>query len=488
MAIALRHLGVDSMIVERQASTLDFPKGRRVTLRSVEIFRQCGLEDAVTTVSLPRHDSLFVFQGETLLGDEYCRVGMPDEVYTASPTAELICSQELLEPVLMGAAADRGADVRFSTGLHDLSQENVVVATIADGDGREGEVRASYVVAADGVRGQLRQKLGIGRTIIGDLGQRVSILVEADLTDRMAGRTSGIYWLRQPAPAGGAFAAVDNETRWLLMTSCPPVTESSLTEDRCLELVHAALGDWTVKARFLGYRLWAATAACADRFREGRVFLAGDAAHVTTPLGGLGMNCGLADVHNLAWKLASVIGGSAAPSLLDTYEAERRPIALHTCAASLGPARPPARVDALVLGVRYDSTAIVSTQTSATRPSDEIGAYEPEAQPGSRAPHLWIANEGPIRSILDLFGRSFVLLTDPDGEAQARAAVDDIKADGVDIETHTIPDRSWRELYEVGPGGGVLVRPDGHVAWRSSTPLVASQAHRATRQVLGRKV
>jgi hypothetical protein len=130
----------------------------------------------------------------------------------------------------------------------------------------------------------------------------------------------------------------------------------------------------------------------------------------------------------------------------------------------------------------------VSSEALATRPSDEIDAYEPDAQPGSRAPHLWIANDRPVRSILDLFGRSFVLLTDPDGEAQARAAVDDIKADGMDIDTHTIPDRSWRELYKVGPGGAVLVRPDGHVAWRSSTPFVASQAQQAIRQVLGRKV
>jgi len=157
LAVGLRHFGVDCMVAEKHASTLDFPKGRRVTARTVEIFRQWGLEGAVSEVSLPQADSLFVFDGETLLGAGFRRRGLPvDDVSRSSPARELICSQELLEPVLRERAKDDGADVRFAAE---------VVGFTPDGDGMTAQivarggpvsVRAMYMVAADGVRGRTR--------------------------------------------------------------------------------------------------------------------------------------------------------------------------------------------------------------------------------------------------------------------------------------------------------------------------------------------
>jgi 2-polyprenyl-6-methoxyphenol hydroxylase-like FAD-dependent oxidoreductase len=199
MAIGLRHLGVDCVLVEKHPSTLNFPKGRGVTVRSVEIFRQWGLEDAVTSVSLPRDESLFIFEGDTLLGDDFARhgFGQSAEVSTvASPTNHLICSQELLEPVLRDAARELGAVIRFSTELRGLAQDDTgVTARVVDGGGGEVDIRALYVVAADGVRGPTRELLGISRSVIGDLGRRISVLVEADLGERIAGRKSAVYWL-----------------------------------------------------------------------------------------------------------------------------------------------------------------------------------------------------------------------------------------------------------------------------------------------------
>jgi 2-polyprenyl-6-methoxyphenol hydroxylase-like FAD-dependent oxidoreductase len=315
MAVGLRHFGVDCMVAEKHASTLDFPKGRRVTARTVEIFRQWGLEAAVSGVSLPQADSLFVFDGETLLGADFQRRGLPvDEVRPSSPTRELICSQELLESVLRERAQDGGADVRFSTEVAGFTQDDDGVTAEIVGPGEPVSVRATYMVAADGVRGRAREALGVSRSGPGAFGYRVSILVEADIEIRMKERQSAIYWLRQPLP-GSLFAAVDNKSRWLFAVPYDPDTEpaESLTEDRCIELVRGGLGDDSVELHYIGHRVWEPTALVADRYQIGRVFLAGDAAHITMPVGGLGMNCGVADAHNLAWKLPASSPAGPAP-------------------------------------------------------------------------------------------------------------------------------------------------------------------------------
>jgi 2-polyprenyl-6-methoxyphenol hydroxylase-like FAD-dependent oxidoreductase len=474
LAVGLRHGGVDCLVVEKHASTLDFPKGRRVTTRTVEILRQWGLEEVVADRSLAPEDSLFSFEGDTLLGDDYERRALPfDTVKPTSPTRELICSQEYLEPVLRERAmAD--ADVRFSAEVVGFTQdEHGVTARVVTG-GERVAIRARYMVAADGAQGRTRDALGIGRSGPGVLGHRVSILVGADLGARMASRASALYWLRAPpgsgrAPAGSLFIAVDNTDRWLMSVPYDPNVEprESLTEGRCLELVRAGLGDDSVDVRYLGHRFWDPTALVADSYRAGRVFLAGDAAHVTTPEGGLGMNCGIADVHNLAWKLAGAITGWAGPALLDTYEPERRPHAVACVDASLGPARPPNPIDGLVLGHTFQSAAVIDDGTTEPKRRDLVGEYVPMARPGHRAPHLWL---DPRTSTLDLFGSAFVALTDLAGKPALDRAVDRAAITGVPLSAHAVAAAGWHTLYGLGAGGVVLVRPDGYVAWRSSTP------------------
>jgi putative polyketide hydroxylase len=447
LAVGLRHFGVDCMVVEKHASTLDFPKGRRVTTRTVEIFRQWSLEAAVSEVSLPQAESLFVFEGETLLGADFQRRALPfDEVTRSSSTRELICSQEKLEPVLRDRAQDSGADVRFVTEVVGFSQA-VTAETVAHGE--PVSVRASYLVAADGVRGRIRDALGIGRSGPGTFGHRVSVLVEADIESRMTERQSAVYWLQQPLP-GSLFVAVDNKSRWLLSVKYDAHTEpkESLTEHRCLDLVRSGLGDDSVELRYLGHRVWEPTALVADRYQIGRVLLAGDAAHVTTPEGGLGMNCGVADAHNLAWKLAGILTGRGKPALLESYEPERRPHAVACADASLGPARPPNPIDGLVLGQVYESAVITSDHTAAPGPRDPIGEYLPVGRPGHRAPHLWL-DQG--RSTLDLFGNAFVALTDPPGKRALDTAVDVARATGIPLVGQAIDAAAWHDLYGVEP-------------------------------------
>jgi 2-polyprenyl-6-methoxyphenol hydroxylase-like FAD-dependent oxidoreductase len=169
MAVALRDQGVECQVLERHDSTLDFPKGRRITVRSVEILRQWGLEPAVAEASLRRDESLFVFEGDTLLGPEFRRRGRPIEETDTSPTNELICSQEVLEPILVDQARARGAEVRFSHEVAGFAADDggVTVRVLNTHSGDETVVRAAYLVAADGSRSRTRAALEIPQSVLG---------------------------------------------------------------------------------------------------------------------------------------------------------------------------------------------------------------------------------------------------------------------------------------------------------------------------------
>jgi hypothetical protein len=219
---------------------------------------------------------------------------------------------------------------------------------------------------------------------------------------------------------------------------------------------------------------WIAAAQLADRFRAGPVFLAGDAAHRLTPAGGMGMNTGVQDVHNLAWKLAAVLHGHAGEALLDTYEAERRPAAARNVAWSLdnwtslrarkpwpSPGNP--NTEAIDLGAVYKSAAVVQDQMQDVEDGLE---RVPSGRPGGRAPHLWFNGPAGPQSTLDLFDRRFTLLTAPAGRAWAEPAAAPTRAPGVPFDVVTITNPRWADAYGVASDGAALVRPDGHVGWR----------------------
>lgn len=470
--IALRRWGVDCTLIERHASTLEYPKGRGVSARTMGIFRQWGIEDEVTTAGLPRTATELFYVGETLLSEEFQRFDRAElgRGPTPSPTERLICPQDRVEAILLEHAVGAGVDTRFATELVALSErDDGVTVTVRDlTSGTEGRLEASYMVAADGGRSTARSLLGIGTSGPGPIGNSVSILVHADLADRVKDRLATIYKVARPHESA-FFAVVDNDRRWLLMMARDPDAkpEELFTEHHCLELVRAALGDDSVPLEFKHRWFFQPTALVADAFRVGRVFLAGDAAHLTTPFGALGMNCGIADVHNLAWKLAGVLQGWAGPALLDTYETERRPVAIATVEASIlresissGPPR--SAFSGVTLGYGYESAAVIPDGTSAPEVPDAIHDYLPTARPGHRAPHVWIE---PNRrtSTLDLFGDGFVLLVDRDKD-------DAIDTD-VPLRTAVLAGDQWRSEYGIDPGGAVLVRPDGHVAWRAAQPV-----------------
>jgi putative polyketide hydroxylase len=478
-AIGLRRFGIDCVVVERHPSTLDFPKGRGVLVRPFEIFRQWGVEGRVREVCVPPEEAGHQYFGETVLADTFERTtGSRSLVgeYPHSPSHGAVCSQERLEPVLLQAALDAGAVVAFSTRLVGIDQDsNRVVASLTDEtDGGEWTIDAPYLVGADGSRSTVRDLVGIAvrdlaqiRTVAGRAGtdrvETLSILFQADLRGRLADRRASMYWVDRPRP-GATVVIVDSADRWLLMVPYSPaeLAAGAITEETCRAMVRQSLGDEGIEIEVLGWRQWRFAAALADRFSAGRVILAGDAVHVTTPAGGLGMTTGIADAHNLAWKLAAVLHGWGSPPLLDSYEEERRPAARRSVETSVEmlslPANWPRRLvsEGLVLGHAYDSSVIMPDGTQAPEPADSVRDFLPTARPGQRAPHAWVQLDGKRVSTLDLFGDGFVLLADvPELATTTGAPIRVLNPSG-----------DWRGLYGISDAGMVLVRPDGHVAAR----------------------
>jgi putative polyketide hydroxylase len=247
----------------------------------------------------------------------------------------------------------------------------------------------------------------------------------------------------------------------------------------------------------------------AERYRTGRIFLAGDAAHEMPPTGGFGLNTGVQDVHNLAWKLAAVLQDKADESLLDTYDRERRPQAERITQASLlnalsmgrtarqSEAKLPRREflneQGLIFGARYVSSAVIADSVPPPETTDSVTEYTPSAYPGCRAPHVWLHRGGERLSTVDLFGAHFVLLAGSHGAAWRDAVAEQSH---VPVNVHIIGedvldnDNEWQTAYDVGDGGAVLVRPDGYVAWRTrGLPDHPKQALSAVLgHVLGRPV
>lgn len=328
-----------------------------------------------------------------------------------------------------------------------------------------------------------------------------NIIFDTDLSPEIGGRPLTSCFVTDlkatitPRPGG----------RWLLaLQYCPEKGErpEDFGRDRCQDLVEKAAGRTGVKAELVDARSWEMAAFVADRFRAGRCFLIGDAAHLMPPTGAFGGNSGIHDAHNLAWKLAMVVRGEADAGLLDTYDAERRPVTAATLAQALArlqqwfkdPAGrlPPAVaiVDDydVVFGQRYDTGAFVLEGPPLDRPFEPVA--ELSGRPGTRAPHLAVERDGERSSTLDLFGRGFVLLAGEAAWRRAAAAVSERQ--GIPLACHVVgaggdlrdPEGRWPAAYGVGSSGAVLVRPDGFVA--SRWPDSGHDAEGELSEVLGR--
>jgi putative polyketide hydroxylase len=507
-SILLSRLGIHSLLVERHPGVAPQPRARGVSVRTMEIMRPWGIERALRAAAVPPVQFARYVWAETMTGPELrlvTGVGDPEGVGRYSPTSQCACSQDALDPVLLALARSYAqADLRFGheCASFELDESGMTARLVECTSGEEFSVRAWYMIAVVGASSGVRTALGIpfpGPV----LSHRVMILFEADIAPRLPRSPSMLYFINNPAVAG-AIVATSNPNRWTLDQAYDPdggQRISEFTPERCRELVRAAVGVADLPVDIVNVTPWDMEARVAPRFRDGRVFLVGDAAHAMPPTGVYGLNTGVQDAHNLAWKLAAVLRGWAGAELLATYETERLPVARFNTEQSLlngaevataGGQPNFARFQGIgiALGYTYASPAIVPDGSPALDVTDPVVEYVASARPGGRAPHVWLERNGKCISTLDLFEKRFVLLAGPDGHAWRTAAVD--AAMQAPLDAYTIGARgdlvdhegAWSRTYGVTSQGAVLVRPDGHVAWRSETGV--GDAAAALRQTFAR--
>jgi putative polyketide hydroxylase len=478
-AVFLAWRGVPTVLVERHPGSSPHPRAIGYTPRTMELFRAVGLGPRIPQI--PPDFRLRRARVESLAGNWFEESpwtpetrSIPDIAY--SPCQGAALAQDRLEPILRDRAIELGADIRLDTTLTDFKQDaDGVVASLRHRDGSEYTMRAAYLVAADGHRSPIREALGIGRDGCGHLRTLRSVLFRAPLEEYLR---KGISQFTIDQPGFEAFLTTYGDGRWVLMFS----DDEGRDEDNLRSLVARAIGRSDLEIEIVVPGRWELSALIADRFAAGRVFLAGDAAHTLPPSrGGYGANTGIEDAHNLAWKLSAVLSGRSTPDLLDTYDAERRPIAWlrhqqifarddYKAYAVGGAGEMPIIDDeAMEFGQLYRSTAVLGADDGlppALRPEQWAG------QPGTRAPHAWVIKDDERLSTLDLFQREWVLLAADD--RWLPAATESARALGIPMECLRIgadvrpsDPGAFRTALGLGTAGASLVRPDGYVAWRS---------------------
>jgi 2-polyprenyl-6-methoxyphenol hydroxylase-like FAD-dependent oxidoreductase len=490
-AMLLGHHGVPALAVERHAGTAIHPRAGHFQLRTMELLRQLGLEARVREKSLETYSPTGgIIAVESLAGRELATYvkELNEGVEGFSPTVRVFINQDVLEPLLRERALELGATVRNRTEAVALDQdEEGVTVTLRDLDsGDEREVRAGYVVAADGNRSPMRGQLAIAMRGYGRLSRSITIYFRADCAELLRDRNQGVLYVHNPRlrgffrldRTGGKGFLVINTVGEDVTQDAAVNVQAGLTQERALEFLRTAIGT-DIPMEIVDIAPWQAEANCAERLRAGRVFLAGDAAHVVPPNGGFGGNTGVQDAHNLAWKLAAVVKGEAGPGLLDSYEAERLPLCELTVrqaytryATRVVPERgtddaePPVPDIELEIGLVMRSPVIISEDGD-----DGVLHLPPPAldgRPGTRAPHVWLADD---RSTLDLFGSGFVVLR------PAGPDVDDWAPPGA--ASHVVDAEPFAESYGLAAGSATLVRPDGVVAWRARGPAGRDEIARA---------
>jgi 2,4-dichlorophenol 6-monooxygenase len=540
-ALCLATLGIPNIMITKYRWTANTPRAHITNQRTMEIFRDLGIEDQVLADASPHEiigDTVFC---TSIAGEEIARIrtwgthpAREADYQLASPSLTCDIPQTYLEPILVKNAAARGTQARFSTEYLSHTQDAGGVDVLVRDrlTGSVYTIRAKYLIGADGARSAVAADIGLPMEGQMDIAGSMNITFSADISAYVSHRPSVLYWVIQPGSnVGGIGAGLVRMVRpwheWLIVWGydiAGPAPE--VDDEAATQIVRNLVGLPELAVEITGTSLWGNNEMYATHLQSGRVFCAGDAIHRHPPSNGLGSNTSVQDSYNLAWKLAAVLRGQAGPSLLDTYSAERAPVARQivlranqssrefvqlfdalgvTSAKSeaemvagieerkantpQGAAKRAAIVEAMELknyefnahgvelGQFYESTAIVSDGSARPAPvRDPELYYQPSTVPGSRLPHAWVGDSTRKVSTLDLAPVTrFTLITGITGEAWVGAAEkvgDDL---GVPIETVVIgPGREitdiyldWTRLREVAEDGALLVRPDKHIGWRS---------------------
>lgn len=502
-ATVLAHQGVDAVTVTKHMTTAPTPRAHFISQRTMEVFRALGFEDAVTASATSMQSLPNVVWALSFSGPELARLrawgtgpDRRDEYDAASPCGLWNIPQDQLEPVLLTAAQNAGADVRFGAEVIALEQDDQHVhATVRDRpSGEQWHIRARYVIGADGARSTVAQygEFGIERDT-GVMNWAVNVWLEADLTRFCAHRPGALYWMHQPGSgmhSSSAWICTRPWTEWVMALVYPPSrTEPVLDEDTALAHAHRMIDDPHVEVTVKAVSPWSVAAGLAGSYRDGRILLAGDSAHRNPPPNGLGINTGVGDVRNLCWKLGLVLSGAAGDALLDSYEPERQPVArrvvdraltslaeMDTLLTAFGlsddhdeeqgwnrlaelagagdvPAQRRRSLDAALrrqhgqfnahgveFGCRYTSAAVLPDgEDPPEQPQDADLYYASTTFPGSPLPHAWVERGGERSSTIDLVAETgLTVVTGVSGHDWQRAAQAVCSATGVPVTTVTI--------------------------------------------------
>jgi 2,4-dichlorophenol 6-monooxygenase len=514
-AVFLSTYGVRNMVLTKYRWTANTPRAHITNQRTVEIMRDVGLEQPIIDYGTPNElmgDTVFC---TSLTGEELSRLHTwgthptrRAEYELASPSWHVDLPQTLFEPILLRAAAERGTHIRLDTEFLSFEQDDDgVTATVRDRvGGTTYEVRAKYLIGADGGRSVIAQQLDLPFEGQADIAGSMNIVFKADLSRLVEHRPSVLYWVLQPGSnIGGIGMGLVRMVRpwneWLIVwgydiNEPPP----ELSDDQARAIAHNLIGDDTIPIEIVSTSLWTNNRLYATRYSEGRVFCMGDAVHRHPPSNGLGSNTSVQDAYNLAWKLALVTRGQASPDLLRTYDDERAPVGkqivlrANQSIEEFGPifealgllgtndpaqmrrnmearkedtaeaAEQRAKLRAAIelknyefnahgveLGQLYRSAAVVPDGTPEPVPTrDPELYYQPTTWPGARLPHCWLEHGGRKVSTLDLAGKGrFSLFTGIGGDGWVEAAAEVAQATGIDIAAFVIgPGREVLDTYD----------------------------------------
>jgi len=498
LAVELGWRGIECLLIEQGDGSVVMPRANAIDLRTMEFCRRWGAAEAVRRAGIPRDFPHTALYATSLAGYEIARFERRSHGgaggLDVSPERPQRCNQLFFDPILRDLALRMpGVTVKFRTRFDSFIQDDdSVAATLTDlATGRPRTVRAQYLAACCGGRSPIRKALGVELTTQGILGQPVSVFFRArELWNCHDKGKASLNFLVGPKGVWGTLIPLDGRELWRL-TLHESVQSGDPTKVDGPYWIRQAVGT-DFPCELLSVTSWTRREMIVDRYRWGRVFLAGDCAHQNTPTGGYGMNTGMGDAVDLGWKFAAMLGGWGGAALLDSYEAERRPVAVRNVReatgnyqrrnytstdAVLAPGPEGDRVRAelgerikqensrqhrghgIALGHVYEGSP-VCCDDGTKPPGDLVRDYVPTAMPGARAPHVALADGS---SILDLYGRGFTLLLlgddPPDGAGLTAAA----RQRGVPLTVARVAEPDAATLYERRL---VLVRPDGYVAWR----------------------
>jgi 2-polyprenyl-6-methoxyphenol hydroxylase-like FAD-dependent oxidoreductase len=487
-ALCLTSHQVPTIVLEKHAGISPHPRAIGFTARTMEIYHSLGIRNEHPA---PDNFELKRLRVESLTGkwfeqtswsdtqkkqnskqttSEIQQQGTPSRKKEYSASRATALPQDKLEPILESLALERGTDIRRQHNVLKVEQDqNGVTVTAQDSQGATHQIKGSYLIAADGNRSTIRENLQIPRQGRGFMQNLHSVLFHAPLEQF----TKGIVQFEIDQPNLKALLVSYSDGRWALMF------RDDIERDNAalISAIYQAIGDTSVPVDIITTGRWELTALVADTFQSGRVFLAGDAAHTLPPnRGGYGANTGIHDVHNLAWKLAAVLAGRSSEGLLETYDAERRPVALlrhdqifvradykvHLDAKSVAGEK--IDDDAMEFGQIYVSKGFVGVDGDlpcAKKPDEWAG------QPGTHLPHFWVERDGERFSSLAVVGQnSWTLISASEDWGKVVLSVNGKSRSAIRSVRLDEQLKVFRGAFSVSETGAALIRPDGYIAWK----------------------